>query len=153
MQMEAKEQIYRVRGSWSGHLNGRGIIQNERGTFETEFAVPGSFGGPGGVTNPEEIFLASACACYLVTLAMIADKMRLPVKILTCTAEGKVSPDEHDGYHFREIALYPHFELEGDGTKYEETIARAVALAEQRCIISRAVKGSVKYEIRHTVGG
>jgi peroxiredoxin-like protein len=149
--METKEQIYRVRGSWSGNLNGRGVIQNERGTFQTDFAVPGSFGGPGGLTNPEEIFLSSACACYLVTLAMIAEKLRLPVRNLTCTAEGKVTSDQHDGYHFREIALYPHFELEGNSDKHDEAIARAVQLAEQRCIISRAVKGSVKYEVKHTV--
>ena len=149
--MESKEQIYRVRGSWTGTLNGRGMIQNESGTFKTEFAVPSSFGGPGAKTNPEEIFLSSACACYLVTLAMIAEKMRLPVKSLTCTAEGKVLSDQHDGYHFSEIALYPHFELEGDSEKHDETIARAVQLAEHRCIISRAVKGSVKYEVKHTV--
>ena len=155
--METKEQVYRVRGSWEGTLvGGRGVIENERGTFQTEFSIPKSFGGPGGMTNPEEIFLASACACYLVTLAMIAEKMKLPVKNLTCTAEGKVVPDQQDGYHFREIALYPHIELdtgnEGDEAQYEDLIARAVALAEHRCIISRAVKGSVHYEVRHTVG-
>lgn len=149
--MESKAQIYRVRGSWTGDLQGRGMIQNEKGTFRTEFSVPSSFGGPGAKTNPEEIFLSSACACYLVTLAMIAEKMRLPVKNLTCTAEGKVIADQHDGYHFSEIALYPHFELEGDSGKHDETIARAVQLAEHRCIISRAVKGSVKYEVKHTV--
>ncbi|OGF53143.1 MAG: hypothetical protein A2Z21_09570 [Candidatus Fraserbacteria bacterium RBG_16_55_9] len=150
--METKEQIYRVRGSWTGDLHGRGIIQNEEGTFKTNFAVPSNFGGPeGAMTNPEEIFLSSACACYLVTLAIIAEKMRLPVKNITCTAEGRVTSDLHDGHHFRDIALHPHFELEGDGDKYDEAIARAVQLAEQRCIISRAVKGSVKYEIKHTV--
>lgn len=150
--METREHIYRVRGSWTGDLHGRGTIQNEKGTFTTDFAVPTSFGGPGGArTNPEEIFLSSACACYLVTLAMIAEKMRLPVKNLTCTAEGKITSDQHDGHHFREIILYPHFELEGDVDKHDEAIARAVQLAEQRCIISRAVKGSVKYEVKHTV--
>jgi len=97
--------------------------------------------------------LASACACYLVTLALIAEKMRLPIKELRCTAEGVVVADERDGYHFREITLRPHFELEGDEAQYAETIARAVALAEQRCIISRAVRGSVHYEVEHTVGG
>jgi peroxiredoxin-like protein len=149
--METQVQIYRVRGSWTGDLHGKGIIQNERGTFTTEFAVPTSFGGPEAKTNPEEIFLSSACACYLVTLAMIVEKMRLPVKKLTCTAEGKVTTDQRDGHHFREIALYPHFEMEGNGDKHDEAIARAVLLAEQRCIISRAVKGTVKYEVKHTV--
>ncbi len=154
--METKTQVYRVRGSWEGALvGGRGVIENERGTFQTEFSVPKSFGGPGGMTNPEEIFLASACACYLVTLAMIAEKMKLPVKNLTCTAEGTVIPDEQDGYHFREITLRPHIEMDvegnGDSAQYEDLIARAVALAEQRCIISRAVKGTVHYEVQHTV--
>ncbi len=151
--MEAKERTYRVRGSWTGDFHsGRGEIATERGTFRTEFTVPQSFGGPGGAANPEEIFLASACACYLVTLALIAEKMRLPIRELRCTAEGVVVADERDGYHFREITLRPHFELEGNEAQYAETIARAVALAEQRCIISRAVRGSVHYEVVHTVG-
>lgn len=151
MALENNERIYRVRGDWNGGLEGYGTIENDRGTFATEFAVPRNFGGPGGMTNPEEIFLSSACACYLVTLAMIAERMNLPVKNLSCTAEGHVLPDEQDGYHFREITLFPHLELEGEEAAYEEAIARAVSLAEHRCIISRAVKGSVKYEIQHTV--
>lgn len=149
--MEKDERVYRVRGRWNGGLEGQGLIENERGTFKAEFAVPRNFGGPGGMTNPEEIFLSSACSCYLVTLALIAQKMQLPIKNLTCTAEGHVIPDEQDGYHFKDVTLFPHFEMEGNGDKYDEAIARAIRLAEQRCIISRAVKGSVKYEIRHTV--
>ncbi len=149
--MEGKERIYRVSGSWSGDLHGKGHIQNDRETLITDFAVPKSFGGPGGLTNPEEIFLASACSCYLITLALIADKMELPIKNLTCEAEGIVLEDEYDGYHFKEIHLYPHIELDGDGDQHDEAIARAVQMAEQRCIISRAVKGSVKYEIKPTV--
>jgi len=149
--MESQERVYKVRGSWTGDLHGQGVIENDRNTLKTEFAVPKSFGGPGGLTNPEEIFLASACSCYLITLAIIAEKMNLPVTSLSCEAEGRVMSDEYDGYRFKEIHLFPHIELEGDQSQHEEAIARAVSLAEQRCIISRAVKGSVKYEIQHTV--
>ncbi len=149
--MKGQEQVYRVSGTWTGDIHGQGTIKIVRLTLKTDFAIPKSFGGPGGLTNPEEIFLASACSCYLITLAMIAEKMHLPVKKLTCTAEGVVSADQYDGYHFKEIHLQPHIELEGDQDAHDEAIARAVKLAEQRCIISRAVKGSVKYDIRHTV--
>lgn len=146
-----EERIYRVHGHWNGGLNGHGVTDNDRGTLHTEFSVPSTFGGPGGMTNPEEIFLSSACSCYLVTLALIADRMQIPVNHLSCEVEGHVIPDEQDGYHFREIVLYPHMEIDGDEAKHEETIARAIRLAEQRCIISRAVKGSVKYDIQHSV--
>ncbi|MBI1730211.1 OsmC family protein [Candidatus Acetothermia bacterium] len=149
--MGSQEQVYRVKGTWTGDLHGHGVIENERHTLKTQFAIPKSFGGPGGLTNPEEIFLSSACSCYLITLAMIAEKMKLPVRAMSCTAEGVVTADAYDGYHFKEIHLFPHIELDGADGHYDEAIARAVKLAEQRCIISRAVKGSVKYEIKHTV--
>ncbi len=143
--------VFHVYGRWEGGINGKGEIVNEERTIRTPFSVAEEFGGAGGPTNPEELFLSAACACYLITLAQVAEKMRLPVKKLECEAEGRVSSHEEGGFHFTEIVLKPHFELEGDPTAHDMAIARAVRLAEQRCIISRAVKGTVKYEIRPTV--
>jgi peroxiredoxin-like protein len=150
MQTQTTAHVYRVRGSWQGGLHGRGYIENGKGKFRTEFGVSEDLGGLGGDTNPEEMFLASACSCYLVTLAIIVEKMQLPVKKLECTAEGRVSPDQEGGYHLTEIILNPHFEMD-DHKAHAQAITRAVKLAEQRCIISRAVKGSVKYQIQHAV--
>ncbi len=148
----AAQHVYRVQGVWQGGLHGTGQIVNEEKTFRTEFGVSEDLGGLGGATNPEEMFLASACSCYLITLALTVEKMHLPVKKLECTAEGRVVADHEDGgYHLKEIALHPHFELEGDPKAHDQAIMRAVKLAEQRCIISRAVKGTVTYQIQHTV--
>lgn len=143
--------VFRVSGRWEGGVNGKGELVNEEQTMRLPFGVAEEFGGTGGPTNPEELFLSAACACYLITLALVAEKMRLPVKTLECEAEGRVSPHEEGGFHFTEIILKPHFELEGDPKAHDMAITRAVRLAEQRCIISRAVKGTVKYEIRPTV--
>jgi peroxiredoxin-like protein len=143
--------VFRVFGRWHGGVNGTGEIVNEERTLRTPFGIAQEFGGTGGPTNPEELFLSAACSCYLITLAYVAEKMRLPVKVLECEAEGRVSPHEEGGFHFTEIILKPHFELEGDPKAHELAIARAVKLAEQRCIISRAVKGTVRYQINPTV--
>lgn len=144
--MHTKYQ-FRVLGRWEGGLHGRGEIINEESTVRTEFGIAEEFGGNGGPTNPEELFLSAACSCYLITLALVAEKMRLPVKKLECAAEGRVSAHEDGGFHFTEIVLRPRFDLESDQRAHDLAVARAVALAEQRCIISRAVKGTVKYEI------
>lgn len=132
-------------------MHGRGEIENEEQGLRTAFGIAEEFGGNGGPTNPEEIFLAAACSCYLITLALVAEKMRLPVKTLECEAEGRVSPHEEGGFHFTEVVLKPHFELEVDSKVHDMAIARAIRLAEQRCVISRAVKGTVKYEINPSV--
>lgn len=150
MPMHTKYQ-FRVTGRWEGGLHGRGEIVNEEKTVRTQFGIAEEFGGNGGPTNPEELFLSAACSCYLITLALVAEKMRLPVKRLECEAEGRVSPHEEGGFHFTEIVLRPHLELYGDQSAHDLAVARAVALAEQRCIISRAVKGTVKYEIHPKV--
>ncbi len=143
--------VFRVFGRWQGGVNGQGEVVNEEQTIRTPFSVAEEFGGRGGPTNPEELFLSAACSCYLITLAYIAEKMRLPIKKLECEAEGRVSSHEEEGFHFTEIVLKPHLELEGDPTAHDLAIARAVKLAEQRCIISRAVRGTVKYQINPTV--
>lgn len=143
--------IFRVSGRWQGGVHGQGEIINEEKTVKTLFGVAEEFGGNGGPTNPEELFLSAACSCYLITLAHVAEKMHLPVKTLECEAEGRVSAHEEGGFHFTEVILKPHFELEGDPQAHNMAVARAVRLAEQRCIISRAVKGTVKYEITPTV--
>jgi peroxiredoxin-like protein len=143
--------VFRVFGRWQGGVDGQGEVVNEEQTIRTPFSVAEEFGGRGGPTNPEELFLSAACSCYLITLAYIAEKMRLPIKKLECEAEGRVSSHEEEGFHFTEIVLKPHLELEGDPTAHDLAIARAVKLAEQRCIISRAVRGTVKYQINPTV--
>lgn len=143
--------VFRVSGRWEGGLHGQGEITNEEGTVRTKFGIAEEFGGHGGPTNPEELFLSAACSCYLITLAFVAEKMRLPVKLLECEAEGRVSSHDEGGFHFTEVVLRPHFEVQGDPKAHDLAIARAVALAEQRCIISRAVKGTVKYEIHPQV--
>ena len=151
--MQTMAHVYRVQGTWQGGMHGKGQIQNEERSFRTEFGVSEDLGGVGGATNPEEMFLASACSCYLVTLAMTVEKMRLPVKKLECTAEGRITPDQEGGYHLKEILLHPHFEMDGDPKSHDQAIMRAVKLAEQRCIISRAVKGTVTYQIQPTIKG
>jgi osmotically inducible protein OsmC len=133
--------VFRVFGRWQGGVDGQGEVVNEEQTIRTPFSVAEEFGGRGGPTNPEELFLSAACSCYLITLAYIAEKMRLPIKKLECEAEGRVSSHEEEGFHFTEIVLKPHLELEGDPTAHDLAIARAVKLAEQRCIISRASEG------------
>ncbi|MBI3661273.1 OsmC family protein, partial [Candidatus Acetothermia bacterium] len=75
----------------------------------------------------------------------------LPVRRLQCTAEGRITPDQEGGYHLKEIVLQPHFEMEGDPKAHDQAIMRAVKLAEQRCIISRAVKGTVTYQIQPSI--
>lgn len=143
--------VFRVFGQWQGGVHGQGELVNEEQTIRTPFSVAEEFGGIGGPTNPEELFLSAACSCYLITLAYVAEKMRLPIKKIECEAEGRVSSHEEEGFHFTEIVLRPHLELEGDSKTHDLAVARAVHLAHQRCLISRAVRGTVRYEIMPTV--
>ena len=145
----ALEHVYQVSGSWQGGLQGKGWVKNADQTLKVELGAPEESGGLGGRVTPEELFLASACSCYLVTLAMTLEKMRLPVKKLECTAEGRITPDQEGGYNLQELVLHPHVEMDGDPKTHDQGIMRAVKLAEQRCIISRAVRGTIAYQVHH----
>lgn len=53
--------------------NGHVAVQD--GTFETDVRVPTELGGPGGATNPEEMFAAGYAACFHAALKIVGKEM------------------------------------------------------------------------------
>jgi organic hydroperoxide reductase OsmC/OhrA len=104
---------------------------------ELEVAVPPEFhGGVEGVWSPEELLVSSAATCFTVTLAAIAERMHVPLRTLEVSGTGHVS--RRDDGRFGFVAL----ELDGvleTTPAFQEAAARAVEMAEQRCLVTRAL--------------
>jgi osmotically inducible protein OsmC len=69
-----------VTGGEAGHGRASGIARSEDGNLELELRLPPELGGPGGGTNPEQLFAAGYAACFHGALSLLAarDSIAIP---------------------------------------------------------------------------
>lgn len=141
----AKIHEYPVSVSWSGAREGSGSAKTVRTGIEVPLRVPPEFGGSEGAgTNPEELLASSICACYTITLGIIAGMRKLPVTNIETTAVGEV---EENGpqFTFKKMTLRPSITLAAGATEEQAKATEDAAhKADAYCIITNAVRGSVE---------
>ncbi len=127
---------------WPGGRNSVGSI--EVGHLQTKVSIPKKMNGPEIGTNPSDMLLGAAGACYLITLAAMIERARLPLVEIGLESEGIV--DITNGViTYKTIIHDPHVMLEADATKEDdEKLARLVHQADEHCMITRALKGNVE---------
>ena len=132
-----------VTTQWSGDAAlGQGRIAT--GNQQVHYSAPGSMGGVGVGTNPEELLLSAVAACYTIGLARLLHKSGLPVASLQVQAKGIVW-----GYpfatKFARIIVSP--DIHGaDQTRFSEYESAAHG-ARERCFIGKTLSGEVSYEL------
>lgn len=132
-----------VSTDWTGDAAlGQGHIA--AGSQELRYSAPGSMGGVGTGTNPEELLLSAVAACYTIGLARLLHKGGLPVASLKVHANGIVS-----GYPFAtklaRIIVSP--DINGaDESRFHEYESAAQA-ARERCFIGKTLSKDVSYEL------
>jgi peroxiredoxin-like protein len=139
---------FELKASWTGGRDGKGHIAV--GGLRTDVSVPKALNGPGEGTNPEEMLLGAAAACYLITLSIVLQSRGLSVAELRLTSEGVVN--DEGGLHFETIVHHPVIVLAAGATVKQMQSARTAAeLAERACMISKAVRGNVAVTVKPTV--
>jgi Ohr subfamily peroxiredoxin len=114
-----------------------GHARSSDGLIDLDLAVPEEMGGPGGGSNPEQLFAAGYAACFHGALKLVARQQKATVTDSAVTAEVGIGPDGSGGFAL-EITL--HVELGG----IEQSAAEAlVEAAHQVCPYSNATRGNV----------
>ncbi|KIL40000.1 hypothetical protein SD70_16635 [Gordoniibacillus kamchatkensis] len=147
----AEKETFRftLQGVWSGGRRGVGSISTRGMTAQV--SIPADMGGPGIGTNPDELLLAAAANCYLITLASVLENRKLPMRRLTLVSEGEV---EREGGRltYRRIVHRPTIELDGElSAERREEALLAAERAEKACMISQAVRGNVEVAVEAIV--
>lgn len=139
------EHLFHLQASWPGLRNDVGTI--EAGNLKTEVSIPPEMDGPGAGTNPDEMLLGAAATCYIITLAAMLERARIPKENLTMNSIGIV--DVTNGvFTYKKIIHKPHIVLANSVTEKGEALVRKLAeKAETSCMISRALKGNVEIEL------
>ncbi|GIP27057.1 hypothetical protein J23TS9_21870 [Paenibacillus sp. J23TS9] len=130
-----------LQAEWDGGRNSEGRI--EAGQLRTAISIPKEMGGPGIGTNPDEMLLGAAATCYLITLAAMMERGRLPVEKLSLESEGIVDVTNNI-FTYVSITHKPYIRLKPEASEKDMEHARKLAeKAEGSCMISRAIAGNV----------
>ncbi|MCU1693765.1 MAG: OsmC family protein [Frankiales bacterium] len=82
---ELVDVLYTARATASG--DGRsGTVRSDDGLLEHDLALPAGMGGPGGATNPEQLFAAGYAACFHSALKVVARTAKADTTGSTVTA-------------------------------------------------------------------
>ncbi len=132
--MESLPHTYTVKAFVAGEdlveLGGEGLEPLKSGP-------PPQFGGPGGVWSPEDLFVAAAADCYILTFRSIAKHSQLSWKQITCEATGTLEKTD-GGLAFTRLASRVRLVVpEGVDT---QKASRVLEMSEKNCLVTRSLK-------------
>jgi Ohr subfamily peroxiredoxin len=138
------EAIYTAEATSSG--GGRdGRLTTPDGLLDQDVRMPPALGGPGGATNPEQLFAAAWATCFHSAVRLMAKNqgIALPDGGTVSTAIGLVQDDGGFAVRSTITAHLPGL----DQTQADELMEAA----HQVCPYSRATRGNIEVQLEATV--
>ena len=115
------------------------------GKPDFEVATPPEFKhGIPGVWSPEDLLVASAAACYAVTLLAVAERRAVPLRGLDVAARGRVGQRSEGPFGFTAIQL--EVELVTDAG-FEDEARLAGEAAERGCLIAASLDFPIELDL------
>ena len=71
-----------------------GHVKSDDGLIDAELKMPKGLGGPGGATNPEQLFAAGYAACFHSALKLVARQQGADVSDSVVTAHVSIGKDD-----------------------------------------------------------
>ena len=132
--------VYQTAATSTGEgRNGRSRTVD--GILDVALAMPKELGGPGGATNPEQLFATGYAACFHSALKLVARRMRVQLVDSAVTVEiGLVKRGQ--GY-----GLQAAIEVELPGVDPAQA-QQLVDAAHQVCPYSAAIQGNVEVDVK-----
>jgi lipoyl-dependent peroxiredoxin len=118
-----------------------GHSRTSDGLVDVDLAIPVELGGPGGATNPEELFAAGYAACFHSALKRVAGMMGVDTTDSTVRARVGLGPTGGGSFGLE-------VELSVTLPKAErEAAERAAARAHEVCPYSNATRGNIEVTV------
>ena len=127
--------LYTARATATGGRAGHTV--SDDGILDLDLKPPTEMGGPGGATNPEQLFAAGYAACFQSALAVVGRRQQVDTSGSTVEADVTIGTIPGGGYGLA-VAL----RISIPGTDAETTRALAEA-AHQVCPYSNATRGNI----------
>lgn len=137
--------VYTAIATSTGDARAGGHTTSSDGLLDLTMAVPTEMGGPGGGTNPEQLFAAGYATCFHSALKGVAASEKITISDSAVIAEIGIGPNGDGGY---QLSGALHVELGGVD---QQTADRLVQQAHQVCPYSNATRGNVDITVDATV--
>lgn len=86
-----------VTGGDAGHGRASGVTRSDDGNLDVHLRLPEALGGPGGGTNPEQLFAAAYAACFHGAMTLLAARAGIAVPGSSVTVTVDFCRDPLDG--------------------------------------------------------
>jgi osmotically inducible protein OsmC len=118
-----------------------GHARSDDGSIDFDLRIPKEMGGPGGATNPEELFAAGYAACFHSALKLVAAQQKLDVEGTEVSASIGIGPLDDGGFGLSAaLVIY--------APKLDKATAQTLADAAHKvCPYSNATRGNIEVSI------
>ena len=118
-----------------------GHVRTDDGLIDTDTRIPTAMGGPGGATNPEQLFAAGYAACFHSAIKLIGRQEKVDVTDSTVTAEVDIDKQGVGfGLGVRLIVRIPNAD--------PAAVAAVTEKAHQVCPYSNATRGNIEVDLQ-----
>ncbi|MFM0000623.1 Ohr family peroxiredoxin [Paraburkholderia dipogonis] len=111
-----------VTGGDAGHGRASGIARSDDGNLVVHLRLPKALGGPGGGTNPEQLFAAGYAACFHGALSLLAAQASIPIPDASVQVTVDFGRDPMDGLFI--LSAQTRVRLPGVGRVVAEELVR-----------------------------
>jgi Ohr subfamily peroxiredoxin len=133
------KDLYTATATATGGRSGRAVSTD--GILDVSLMAPKELGGPGGGTNPEQLFAAGFAACFESALGVVARRLKTDITGSSVTAHVTLGSVEGGLYGLRValVAELPDVDA--------ETARQLVDRAHQVCPYSNATRGNIEVTV------
>lgn len=133
-----------VTGGQAGHGRASGRAVSDDGAMDLPLRLPKGLGGPGGATNPEQLFAAGYAACFHGALTLVASRNKVSLdRDLSVKAEVTFGRDPSDGLFLLIAEIQVHIPNMG-AQDAQELIAETEAICPYAKMSRQGIKHSIK---------
>ncbi len=127
--------LYTARATATGGRSGH--VVSADGILDVNVRPPKEMGGPGGATNPEQLFAAGYAACFQSALSLVGRRQGVDTSDSLVNADVSIGTVEGGGYG---LAVALRVTIPGVDPEQVRSLAEA---AHQVCPYSNATRGNI----------
>lgn len=139
MPTQLEKRLYTAEASATGGRDGH--ARSTDGFIDLDLRPPTQMGGPGGGTNPEQLFAAGYAACFQGALGVVARREKVDTTGSVVTGKVTIGPIPGGGFG---IGVALEVSIPGlDKAQAEELVEKA----HQVCPYSNATRGNIDVDL------
>ncbi len=112
------------------------------GALDVDLRTPAELGGPGGGTNPEQLFAVGYASCFESAMEVVGRRMKVDVSGSSISSKVHLLPDGGGGFK-----LAVSLDVSMPDADQEQATA-LVSKAHEVCPYSNATRGNVDVQVR-----